>query len=222
MTIQLQSADLTQAKEKSLDIFGQQGHKLEAIFNGAPSAIEGKPYLAIVGHPHSLHGGTMNNKVVTTIVRSLKEEGIPSLRFNFRGVEGSEGQFARGIGESDDLLHIRSQLLELFPEHKIILAGFSFGAYVTYRAACQSETELLISVAPAVNHGDFCEFASFPSSWHVLVADADEIVPLDDVLNWHSKVEPSPKLHRFPATSHFFHGQLVTLRQTLKDILQTR
>ncbi len=215
----LNEDDLVSAKEKAIWFEGAAG-RIEAVFNGAIQT-KTKPFLAILGHPHSLHGGAMNNKVVTTLARACREAGIASLRFNFRGVGKSEGEFDKGVGESDDLLQIMSELSILFPKHKIILAGFSFGAFVTYRAACQSHPALLISVAPAVNHGDFCEFDVVPSPWHVLVANEDEIVASQEILAWHKTIKPSPQLHVFESTSHFFHGKLMFLRDKVISLLET-
>lgn len=210
--------DLIDANEKKLMLQGAVG-QLEAVFNGNQNNQMSKT-LAVIGHPHSLHGGTMNNKVVTTLARTFRDQGIANLRFNFRGVGESEGEFDKGIGESEDLLKIISELKAQFPDHQLILAGFSFGAYVTYRAACQSNVALLISVAPAVNHGDFLAFDNIPQPWHVMVAGSDEIVPQSDILAWHKQVTPSPELHLFEDCSHFFHGKLVLLRDKLKLILE--
>lgn len=206
--------------EQPIELEGQVG-KLEGIVHGANQPASA---IAVLGHPHSLHGGTINNKVVTTLVRACREAGVPSIRFNFRGVGRSDGTFDRGIGESEDVLKVISLLKTTFPTHQIILAGFSFGAYVTYRAACRTEAALLLSVAPAVNHGDFTEFPVVPNPWTVMVAGADEIVPTDDILAWHSQCRPAPNLIMFNDASHFFHGRLVELKkavvQTLTDILR--
>ena len=220
MSIKLNYEDLINVKEQPLVLNGVAG-ELEAIFNGAPINESMPKLIAIIGHPHSLHGGTMNNKVVTTLARSCRDIGIPSLRFNFRGVGNSSGEFDAGTGESEDLLAIMANIKKLLPDYKIILAGFSFGSYVTYRAACQSEVELLISVAPAVNNGDFTEFAKVPNPWHVMVALDDELVPAENILDWHKNLLPKPVLHEFEATSRFFHGKLVVLRQKVSEILST-
>lgn len=220
MIMKIVNEDLLQAKEKRIWIDGKQG-QLEAIFNGAEDHLnKPKPSIAILGHPHSLHGGTMNNKVVTTIARACRDCQIPSLRFNFRGVGESQGEFDRGIGESEDVLEIIDFFQKKFPEYQLLLAGFSFGAYVTYRAASQAKVDLLISIAPAVTHGDFSEFSHVPLPWHVLVAEEDEVVSPQAIFDWHDTVTPSPQLHRFKNSSHFFHGQLVSLKKTLKDIFE--
>ena len=130
------------------------------VFEGLSGSLQGRllvpniplqSFIAILGHPHSLQGGTMNNKVVTTMARAFATVGIASLRFNFRGVEGSEGIFDNGPAESDDMLVLARLWSSLHPDARMIFAGFSFGSYVTYRAAAQWPHELLISIAPPLN-----------------------------------------------------------------------
>lgn len=200
------------------------------FFRGALNSLEARllvpdnfrtPYVAILGHPHSLQGGTMNNKVVTTMARALRELGIPSLRFNFRGVEHSEGEYDHGVGESEDMLCLARLWEEERPGSRYLFAGFSFGSYVTYRAASQWPHELLISVAPAVNHYDYAHFSSAPSVWHILQGDDDEVVPLDEVMAFAAQCHPALLVHRFPDAGHFFHGKLLLLKETLIEIIQT-
>lgn len=113
------------------DLRGPAG-KLEALLNpGAPDA----PYAALVCHPHPLGGGTLHNKVVYHAMKALQSLGVPVLRFNFRGTELSEGSHDQGRGEQDD---VRAALdwLEREFHRPILVAGFSFGAYVSLRACC--------------------------------------------------------------------------------------
>lgn len=172
-------------------------------------------YLAILGHPHSLYGGTMENKVVTTMARAFRELNIPSLRINFRGVGNSGGQYDHGIGESDDLLKIIKQLKEEDPKLKIILAGFSFGSYVTYRVACQIDSELLISIAPSVENYNYTEFLNVPKPWLIVVPLKDEVVNSQATLALAQQLAPPPIIDTFEDCSHFFHGRLVELKENL-------
>ena len=82
------------------------------------------PFIGVICHPHPLYGGTMNNKVVTTLARTFTLMGISSVRFNFRGVGESAGNYTEGVGESDDLLAVLSWLNNVRPNHQIILTGF--------------------------------------------------------------------------------------------------
>ncbi|PJD93675.1 MAG: hypothetical protein CK424_01740 [Legionella sp.] len=175
-------------------------------------------YLAILGHPHSLQGGTMNNKVVTTMARAFRELGIASIRFNFRGVEKSEGTYDAGVGESDDMLHLLS-LCER-PEATVFFAGFSFGSYVAFRALSLYQMEsthpsALISIAPPVHHYEYTPTPKTP--WLVVIGNDDEVVPVDLVTEFVQIQNPAPDLDYFAATGHFFHGKLLELKARLQQ-----
>src|SRR5271169_4937311 len=134
------------SKPERVSIEGQAG-PLEAIVKD-PGA-EGPSY-AVVCHPHPLFGGTMENKVVTTVARALQEVGIPTLRFNFRGVGASAGTFDQGAGETDDADAVASWGAQRWPGRRLVLGGFSFGGYVALRLAQRRVLQHLITVAPAI------------------------------------------------------------------------
>ena len=180
-----------------------------------------KQYIAILGHPHSLQGGTMNNKVVTTLVRAFKELNIASIRFNFRGVGQSSGVYDEGVGESEDMLLLARQWLQERPDTCLFFAGFSFGSYVAYRAAAQCRHSLLITVAPPVHHCDYNEFIPVPAPWIVLQGDDDEVVPMQLVLDFVAQTSPTIPLLRFAETGHFFHGKLIDLKSRLIEVIRT-
>lgn len=192
---------------------------------GQIEAILDKPedartdYVAVICHPHPLHGGTMSNKVVTTLARAFRELNMVSLRFNFRGIGQSEGEFADAIGETDDCLAAVDWVSTQFPGAKLILAGFSFGSYCAYRAQSQRDTAITISVAPPVHHYDFTTLPSPVGDWIVLMGDDDDVVPSDQVYDWLSTLAEAPTLIRFEAAGHFFHGKLVAFRQRLIEAL---
>jgi len=188
---------------------------LEACLT-VPEQITGQ-YIALLGHPHSLKGGSMQNKVVTTLTKLFKNLGIPSLRFNFRGVGASEGLYDAGLGESDDMLDLAELCREALPEAKLLFAGFSFGSFVAYRAASQIEHDLLLTVAPPVNHFDFTAFPEEPSPWVLVQGDNDEVIPANLVLEFAEAREIS--VIRFAETGHFFHGKLIDLQAELLDML---
>lgn len=174
-------------------------------------------FIAILGHPHSLQGGTMDNKVVTTLARTFEALHIASLRFNFRGVGESVGCYDEGIGESEDMLLIAQAFLKEMPQAQIIFAGFSFGSYVAYRAAAQSPHALLISIAPPVNHYDYNGFSPPPSPWLVVQGDEDELISFEETKAFFKEHYPTVNVLCFPETSHFFHGKLVMLKERLKE-----
>ncbi len=175
-------------------------------------------YIAILGHPHSLKGGTMQNKVVTTLARTFRARGIPSLRFNFRGVLGSAGEYDAGIGESEDMLLLAKQVKAAFPDAILLFAGFSFGSFVAYRAAAQIPHGLLLAVAPPVNHFDFTAFENNPKPWIVVQGDEDDVVPSELVLEFASTRDIS--VLEFEQTGHFFHGKLAEFKTRVLSALE--
>lgn len=208
---------LTTAGDHPFFFEGEAG-KLEAILT-VPAVTQGS-LVALLGHPHSLQGGSMNNKVVTTMARAFKEAGIPSLRFNFRGVGSSEGEYDAGIGESKDMLQLRALWTHHFPSSRFIFAGFSFGSYVAYRAAAQTAHALLISVAPPFHHYDYQAFSVAPFPWHIFQGETDEVVPLQVVLDFAKEASSPIPVSCFAETGHFFHGKLLLLKESLLTVIQ--
>lgn len=209
---------LKQAGEHPFEFEGAYGQTLEAVLT-VPEKIISK-HVAILGHPHSLQGGSMNNKVVTTLARTFKELGIPAIRFNFRGVGKSAGEYDAGLGESKDMLCLLDRWLDEQPESSCIFAGFSFGSYVAYRAAAQRKHALLISIAPPVHHYDYHEFSPQPSPWLIVQGDEDEVVPAHLVYDFAREIIPEPTVFHFEETGHFFHGKLIELKHRLSDYLK--
>ncbi|MFC3908884.1 alpha/beta hydrolase [Legionella dresdenensis] len=191
--------------------------QLEAILT-VPDAITSQT-IALLGHPHSLQGGTMNNKVVTTMARAFRDAGIPSVRFNFRGVGNSEGQYDEGIGESKDMLQLMTLWKERQPDSEFVFAGFSFGSYVAWRSAAQAGTRLLLTIAPPVHHYDYQEFEPVPS-WFIIQGDDDDVVPLSLVQAFSEKFSPPLPITRFAGTGHFFHGKLLELKEAIAAIIR--
>ncbi len=189
---------------------------IEAMVGG----WEGTPALvAVVCHPHPLHGGTMDNKVVTMLERTFRDAGAATIRFNFRGVGASAGVFDNGEGEGDDLAAVVAQARAWAPEATLWLAGFSFGSYVSTRMAGHLRAELLVSVAPPVGRFAFRQLHRPPCPWIVAQGEADEVVDPALVFQHFARVQPPVEMLRFEATSHFFHGKLVELRERLGALL---
>lgn len=207
---------LMTAGDHTLTLTGAAG-TLEAVLSVPEQCTT--PYVALIGHPHSLQGGTMNNKVVTTMARVFKELHIPSLRFNFRGVGQSQGQYDHGIGESEDMLILAREWQEKHPALRFIFAGFSFGSYVAYRTAAHCSQSLLITIAPPVHHYDYQEFTPNLSSWLIIQGEEDEVVPYSLVEEFaHNRSDIS--MINFSETGHFFHGKLIELKSHLIDYLK--
>jgi len=165
--------------------------------------------LVVLCHPHPLHGGTMDNKVVQTLARAFVQLGWRVVRFNYRGVPGSEGAWDEGRGEIDDALAVIAA--HRAPGEPLLLGGFSFGGYVASRAAERlpegERAQRLVLIAPAT--GNF-SVAPVPADTLVIHGDADDVVPLSSTLDW-ARPQVLPVLV-VPGVGHFFHGQLALLK----------
>jgi alpha/beta superfamily hydrolase len=177
---------------------------LEAVLEAPAGEPRG---LAVLCHPHPLHGGTMDNKVVQTLARALRACGWRTLRFNYRGVGASQGQWDGGRGEVDDALAAIAALRA--PRQPLVLGGFSFGGYVAAQAAQRlaEPAQRLVLVAPAT--GNF-ELAPVPQDSLVVHGEHDEVVPLVATLAW-ARPQALP-IVVVPGGGHFFHGQLPLLK----------
>ena len=203
------------AAPASLILPGPAG-ALEAAVD-VPVATEARAGVAIVCHPHPQHGGTMHNKVVTMLERSLRESGLTTVVFNFRGVGASAGTYDDGRGETDDLLAVAEWVQRARPHDALWLAGFSFGSYVAARAASQLPVRQMISVAPPVSRWDFAHLAHPLCPWLVIQGEADEVVDPTQVYAWVAAQSEPPTLVRMPDTGHFFHRRLMDLRGAVKN-----
>ncbi len=191
-----------------LTLHGPSG-EIEALRDEPAGPARG---VAVISHPHPLFGGTMDNKVVQTLARAFVQCGWRAVRYNFRGVGRSAGQYDDGRGEVADLLAVVSQQA---PQGALALAGFSFGAFVTAQAAARlaidRPIEQLVLVGTAASR-----FAVpvVPPDLHertlVVHGEADDTVPLSAVMEW-ARPQTLPVLV-VPGGGHFFHGQLPLLR----------
>jgi len=196
---------------EAVSIAGPAG-RLEGLVDlpdGAPLCI------AVVCHPHPLHGGTMQNKVAYTLARALRDQGAAVLRFNFRGVGASEGEHAGAFGETDDALAAIDWLRARHPGLPLVLAGFSFGAGVAMRAAARAQPAWLVTIAPAVDRVPLEGFQSPGCPWLLVIGDADEVVAPAAVERFAATALGEPVLRQLPGVGHFFHRQLHQLREQL-------
>jgi alpha/beta superfamily hydrolase len=190
---------------------------LEAMLDAVP---EGQPErgLGLVCHPHPLHGGTMDNKVAQTLARAFAQAGYRTLRFNFRGVGGSAGAWDEGRGETQDALAaLASQRREGEP---VLLGGFSFGGFVAAQLAQHladrgEAAPQMVLAGPAA--GSF-PLPPVPSHTLVVHGEADEVIPLGAVLDW-ARPQTLPVVV-LPGVGHFFHGQLLRLRELVGQHLR--
>ncbi len=167
--------------------------------------------LALIAHPNPVQGGTKDNKVVTTLAKTLFGLGYAVLRPNFRGVGASAGTFDEGEGETEDILAVAQYARSRFGELPLLLAGFSFGAFVQTRVAQRLEPERLVLVGPAVNR---FPAATVPADTLVIHGEHDDVVPLAAVFDW-ARPQQLPVIV-VPGGEHFFHGRLQLLAQIVQ------
>ena len=176
---------------------------------------------AVIAHPHPLFGGTRDNKVVQTLARALVGLGFVSWRPNFRGIGASEGRHDEGIGETEDLLAVAGHARREAggDDAPLVLAGFSFGAFVQTRVARRLADAgrpamrlLLVGVATT-------RFAveNVPADTLVVHGEQDDVVPLASVFDW-ARPQDLPVLV-IPGTDHFFHRRLALLRRIVESAM---
>lgn len=204
---------------EKLDIPGPAG-VLEALLE-TPSVNEPRGS-AVVCHPHPQHGGTMHNKVAYTVARSFVHSDFRALRFNFRGVQGSAGEYDEGVGELDDALAALDWMRQRFKSGPLWLAGFSFGAAIAIRAAIEAPVNGLVTVAPAVSRFAAGLEEQPRCPWLIVQGDQDDIVDVDETVRWVDELLPGPELVILPEAEHFFHGKLIDLRETVTHFLQSQ
>ncbi len=171
--------------------------------------------VAVIAHPHPLFGGTMDNKVATTLARALFDAGASTYRFNFRGVGRTEGVHDDGRGETADLLTVVAHALAANPRLPLWLSGFSFGAAVTLAASEQLHCEEMILVAPGYSrmaHWQNVKSGGMvPESTLLIHGEKDDTVPLADSINW-ARPRDIPVV-LVPEADHFFHQRLHILKR---------
>jgi uncharacterized protein len=187
---------------------------LESILEDA--GMPGPSY-AVVCHPHPLFGGTMDNKVVTTLARALRDARVPTLRFNFRGVGSSAGGFDQGMGETADADAVATWGAQHWPDRSLIIAGFSFGGYVAMRLALARSAARLITVAPALQRFEAFSGHVPDCPWLIVQGDADDVVDPKAIVAWAQRLTPAPRLVVLPGVGHFFHGHLLELHDAVLD-----
>ncbi len=186
--------------------------KLEALLEEPDAARE----VALVCHPHPLHGGTMHNKVVYRLARGLRRSGSVVLRFNFRGVGRSEGSHAHGAGEVEDARAALSWLLARYPELPVTLAGFSFGSRVVLRLGCEvglPRRILALGFPARLGGSEYVEKCHSPK--YFIQSTHDEYSPRENFLAIFDTFAPPKRLIWVPAEDHFFAGALDRLEDEI-------
>jgi len=190
------------------------------VLTSGPARFDPRLPIAIICHPHPLHGGSLNNKVVHVMAESFNAMGLMSVSFNFRGVGRSQGRFANGEGEVQDLLAVVDWFRGRYPEAGLWLAGFSFGAYVAARAHVMAGAQRLLLVAPPVGLFDFTQLDEIAIPWMVIQGGRDEVIEPQAVAAWVHGRRLRPDYRWMADADHFFHGRMNRLRETITGAWQ--
>jgi hypothetical protein len=173
---------------------------------------------AIVCHPHPLFGGTMHNKVVHAAAEALVEAGIPALRFNFRGAGRSAGRHDAGRGERDDLRRLLDHLRNRFPGRPLVLAGYSFGAWVALGVGCDDpRAAALIGIGVPLTMADFRFLAGCRKPLTLVQGGADPFAPPDLLLAFAASLPGGARVTIVKDAGHDFAGHLDDLARRVAD-----
>jgi alpha/beta superfamily hydrolase len=216
------------AAHRSLFLNGPAG-RLEALLWASPLATPGAgpPLAAVVCHPHPLFGGTLHNKVVFRVARTLDKLGVPVLRFNFRSAGLSAGEHDGGRGEVGDVTAALDFMAAEFPRRPLLLAGFSFGAWVGLRVGCaDARVAELLGLGLPVGDSDFSYLAACPKPKLLLQGDRDQFGPRETlealVAGLPDRGHELTTVVFVPGADHFFTGKLDQVDVVLRTWILAR
>lgn len=205
---------------ESLSLAGPAG-RLEALLE-EPEAAE-PVEAALVCHPHPQHGGTMHNKVVYRIARGLRKAGCVVLRFNYRGVNLSEGEYAHGIGETEDARAVLGELARRYPGLPLMAGGFSFGSRVVLRLAGQEAgIRRVIAAGFPASFGDYGYVSAVRVRKYFVQSTKDQFGPRETFQTFFDSVSEPKSLDWIEASDHFFKDALDEFERTIERIGNTR
>jgi uncharacterized protein len=173
----------------------------------------------VVTHPHPLYGGDMSNMVVELMIASFRSKGFSTLRFNFRGVGGSQGSFSDGVGEAMDVC-AAAEYLKAKKIQQVVLAGYSFGAWVNAYVKCDNVTfEKMVMVSPPVAFMDFTPARSIDNLSLVITGSQDEIAPPEQINKILPLWNPSADFKIIDGADHFYWDHFKTLDRILTSYI---
>ena len=198
------------------EIAGPAG-PLEALLDlpaGEPRAV------AVFGHPHPLHGGTMHTKALYQAAKATARIGLAALRFNFRGVGRSAGTFDAGPGEMDDFKAAISFMNGRYPDLPIWAGGMSFGSWVAMTAGAEdARVSLLLGIAPPVDRYDFEALKTCTLPKFIIHGEADELISIKDVRKFYSQIPEPKELVTIEDANHLFEGKTSMVGEAVEDLL---
>ncbi|MBI2827872.1 MAG: alpha/beta fold hydrolase [Acidobacteria bacterium] len=182
----------------------------------------GPPRAAVVfAHPLPTEGGTMHTKVVFQSAKALAQIGCVVLRFNFRGVGLSSGEWDNGRGELDDFRAAVAFVAAEYPDLEMWAAGFSFGSYVaTTVGANEDRVCALIAIAPPVHKYEFASVKMSPKPKFIIHGERDELISLKRVRHFYAQLQEPKELVEIDRANHLFDGQASEVGDALVDLLE--
>jgi uncharacterized protein len=198
------------------EIAGPAG-PLEALLDepaGAPRAV------AVFGHPHPLHGGTMHTKALYQAAKAMPRIGVAALRFNFRGVGRSAGTFDAGPGEQEDFTAAITFVSERFPDLPIWAAGMSFGSWIAMTTGAQdARVSLLLGIAPPVDRYDFDALRTCNLPKFIIHGEADELISIKEIRKFYAQIPEPKELVTIEDANHLFEGKTSMVGEAVEDLL---
>ena len=198
------------------EIAGPAG-PLEALLDepaAAPRAV------AVFGHPHPLHGGTMHTKALYQAAKAMPRIGVAALRFNFRGVGRSAGTFDAGPGEQEDFKAAITFMSERFPDLPIWAAGMSFGSWIAMTTGAQdARVSLLLGIAPPVDRYDFDALRTCNLPKFIIHGEADELISIKEIRKFYAQIPEPKELVTIEDANHLFEGKTSMVGEAVEDLL---
>jgi len=198
------------------EIAGPAG-PLEALLDepaGEPRAV------AVFGHPHPLHGGTMHTKALYQAAKAMPRIGVAALRFNFRGVGRSGGTFDSGPGEKADFKAAIDFVSDRFPELPVWAAGMSFGSWIAMTVGAQdSRVSLLLGIAPPVDRYDFDVLRTCNLPKFIIHGEEDELISIKEIRKFYSQIPEPKELVTIEYANHLFEGKTSLVGEAVEDLL---
>ena len=190
---------------------------LEALLDepaGEPRAV------AVFGHPHPLHGGTMHTKALYQAAKAMPRIGVAALRFNFRGCGASPGVFDSGDGEKDDFRAAISFAAERFPDLPIWAAGMSFGSWIAMTVGAEdARVSLLLGIAPPVDRYDFSALQTSTLPKFIIHGESDELISIKEVRRFYGQIPEPKELVTIEDANHLFEGKTSLVGEAVEDLL---
>jgi len=192
--------------------------QLEAQFRAPKGKIRGAVVLC---HPHPLYGGTMDNRIVYRAGKAVVEAGFAALRFNFRGVGNSTGQFDQGIGEKNDVAAALEWLGKQYPDAPLALIGYSFGAWVGLQVACFSlRVQAVVGIGLPLNLYDLDYLTEYKKPAFYIVGTRDEFCSQENLDKLAGRLPDNSALLRIQEADHYFTDHIETVQNLIADFFK--